>query len=1118
MLLCGIIDEFEKDPTLSPSLSYFFCQATDSRINTPTAVVGGLIFTMLKRNEVILSQILANYDDPLEGPNAWFILCEIFETIIQNPPFEESVFVVDALDECMKDNSSLLRFIVRTSGRVRWLISSRNEKDIERELRSIQPPQILSLDHAELISSSIEIYINSRIAEIEALKDDEELRIKTQKILKDKAAETFLWVALVVEQLRNAAHWQVEDVLQEVPEGLENLYALILDKASLNQSSSRWRKKGQDACQLLISIVTTAERPLHLEELYTFMSYQWEHFKSTVKLHDLESITKDCGSIFSIRNDVVYFIHQSAKDYILKEKFPLGLRSQHLRMFQTSTEAMSKFLKYDIYDLKIPGIHINEIQPQIPNPMAPIKYCCVFWAHHLFSCYPLAAESEQNAEINTILIKFLKKTFLCWVESLALMHRLPNALDIFQKLNDLNECTVGKCGHEYHISQQELQLFIKDGYQFLIHFRETVENWPLQLYFSAIAFERANSAIRNTFEEPVHKHWGPSPIVLNVTQDQSSVLLRTLADKSSPKEEDVELRALLFSPDSSLLYSLYSNSLAVTRVDTGYLHIEIEVPEGTQLALLPNSNNIILVEQNSEVEVWNMEDKRCVQEYSLNLRENKPINDIIALSPNGDLAASFHTGLNVYDETSKVRIWQTMTVVCDCLWGQSESPQAAFSPNCQLLALTDQSGIRIHCTHTGSLIKHLDSRYNEPSSRKCPHLGRYPTFSPDSRYFFALESVTHLRLWNTETWEPLHQINAGSMDHISFSPESSFLGICAYGLDLWSTETGEHILRVTGLSFCMAFAPDWESSMLVASRFDHGDVQIRHVDMSQNDLDTEDSPRFINVAVSPDARFVAALDYPFLDISIWTGTTGHLLGVLENNFTVTNRYCALAFSPNSEFLACGSECVFIWNVTTGKIICQLQYPADEEWCNEDKIWCEKSQVAFSSDSTYLAAGSQAICIWQIDTGQCISRQGNYWDTMIAFSSDPAILVFISRYQVELLEITTGSCLQRFDLQDFGYLATFDQSKDLIYTCDSAIYKTTRNIWEEFPLSRYRYMDRKTDMDWITRSGERVFYLPPDFRPFVAFTRGQQLAVSNSLVAFLTESEGIVIMKFPDQSS
>ena len=69
------------------------------------------------------------------------------------------------------------------------------------------------------------------------------------------------------------AHWQVENILQYMPEGLDSRYTLTLDKDSLNQAIFRWRKKDQDSCQLLISIVPTAERPLHVEELCTFMDY-----------------------------------------------------------------------------------------------------------------------------------------------------------------------------------------------------------------------------------------------------------------------------------------------------------------------------------------------------------------------------------------------------------------------------------------------------------------------------------------------------------------------------------------------------------------------------------------------------------------------------------------------------------------------------------------------------------------------------------------------------------------------------------------------------------------------------------------------------------------------------
>jgi Ni2+-binding GTPase involved in maturation of urease and hydrogenase len=44
MLLCGIINELEKPISKTGLLSYFFCQATDSRINSATAVLRSLIY------------------------------------------------------------------------------------------------------------------------------------------------------------------------------------------------------------------------------------------------------------------------------------------------------------------------------------------------------------------------------------------------------------------------------------------------------------------------------------------------------------------------------------------------------------------------------------------------------------------------------------------------------------------------------------------------------------------------------------------------------------------------------------------------------------------------------------------------------------------------------------------------------------------------------------------------------------------------------------------------------------------------------------------------------------------------------------------------------------------
>jgi hypothetical protein len=50
MLLCGIVNELKKSMAKTDLLSYFFCQATDSRINNATAILRGLSRTKAAAN------------------------------------------------------------------------------------------------------------------------------------------------------------------------------------------------------------------------------------------------------------------------------------------------------------------------------------------------------------------------------------------------------------------------------------------------------------------------------------------------------------------------------------------------------------------------------------------------------------------------------------------------------------------------------------------------------------------------------------------------------------------------------------------------------------------------------------------------------------------------------------------------------------------------------------------------------------------------------------------------------------------------------------------------------------------------------------------------------------
>ncbi|PTB54797.1 hypothetical protein M431DRAFT_52860, partial [Trichoderma harzianum CBS 226.95] len=528
MLLCGIVEDFEQN-SQSENLSYFFCQATDYRINTAAAVVGGLIKSLLKGHPRLLSRVRENYEDKLkdqlDGANALVILCDIFESIINDPGLNDVICVVDALDECMKDCRHLLNLIIKTSGHVKWLLSSRNEKDIEKMLDQVPQKLILELkQNAERISTSIDVYIRHHIHEIEALKDDEQLQAKALDILGSKAQGTFLWVALVVEQLHKTDCWDVENVLEEVPKDLQSLYGLILDR------TEKLGERSKEICRVLLSIVTTAKRPLHLRELLVFINSHWKgdrHFKTTYVLRDVRDMVKTCGSILSIRDDTVYFIHQSAKDHVVENAaeriFPI--LHQHYKMFEASLDAMSDVLEYDIYGLEDPAIHIDAIplKDVDSDPLASIRYCCVFWVEHLVSGYQFEGfEHSKYLKDDKRLHSFFKEKFLCWIESLSLMRSFyPQAQDALQKFKDLIESyrgngSIGSEAFQTPQLQREsetqgLKQFTDDGYGFVRNFREPVAYWPLQLYFSAISFEQDSSSIRKTFEWTVREKFGPSP-------------------------------------------------------------------------------------------------------------------------------------------------------------------------------------------------------------------------------------------------------------------------------------------------------------------------------------------------------------------------------------------------------------------------------------------------------------------------------------------------------------------------------------------------------------------------------------------------------------------------------
>ena len=144
-----------------------------------------------------------------------------------------------------------------------------------------------------------------------------------------------------------------------------------------------------------------------------------------------------CGSFLTIAKGTVNLIHQSAKDYLEKNyKFRLqldGPAQGHAEIVRYSIDAMSSMLRRNMYNLDL-GFKPKNMTPPDPDPLAPIRYSCVFWADHLCTLNNDNSRFLGELTDNGKVFRFLKEYFLCWLESLSLIGQLSSGLLLIRKI------------------------------------------------------------------------------------------------------------------------------------------------------------------------------------------------------------------------------------------------------------------------------------------------------------------------------------------------------------------------------------------------------------------------------------------------------------------------------------------------------------------------------------------------------------------------------------------------------------------------------------------------------------------------------------------------------------
>lgn len=128
----------------------------------------------------------------------------------------------------------------------------------------------------------------------------------------------------------------------------------------------------------ILALTAIVYRPITLQELVALAK---DHLEEDELLQESMGF---CDSLVTIQHGTIYFIHQSAWEFLRNEAasflFLSGIVEIHYAIFSRSLLAMSKALRRDIYGLKKLGYPIEEVVKPNPYLLVASRYSCIYWS------------------------------------------------------------------------------------------------------------------------------------------------------------------------------------------------------------------------------------------------------------------------------------------------------------------------------------------------------------------------------------------------------------------------------------------------------------------------------------------------------------------------------------------------------------------------------------------------------------------------------------------------------------------------------------------------------------------------------------------------------------------
>ncbi|MCJ1471540.1 hypothetical protein MMC13_000180 [Lambiella insularis] len=524
------------------------------------------------------------------------------------------------------------------------------------------------------------------------------------------------------------------------------------------------------------------------------------------------------------------------------------------------------------------------------------------------------------------------------------------------------------------------------------------------------------------------------------------------------------------------------------------------------LAFSPQQQHLASTDRNGVVRIWDPVKGVCLK--TLETSVDGMCSCSLAYSPDGNrLAIGNADGtISLCDANAGVLL-QTLE-------GHSARVFAvAFSPNGENLA-SGANIILLWDIRTGILLRTIGGHTNSIFSL---------CFSPDNTQLVSASYDRTIRMWDlpslTETKDTQAQYK---VETVRFSPDGTTLasGLASETtIRLWTTITGVLNATVTDVlcdqpdSFVFSSDSKLLASISTDSDSDNNYVQLLDPKSGLQTLALEGRLKDVcTMAYSSDCQQLAVFIYPGQECWVWKTDSK----VKQRTFKYLSSYSyasAMAFSPDDRKIAVSfvSGQIDVRDIASSSILYTLKATAEPVYCS--------AIITFSTDGLQLLSGgsmhgSHEIRLWDVMTGALLKsfeseESEEYGDSLSSFAFSPSGDQFAaSSYDGSIYICNLAS--DSISVEET--LNTSSTTRKLSFCTSEPYLETERGLIKiKGGMASNSASSRTTRRNaiflkanhWITRDGENLLWLPPEYRDTCTSYRNNVLAVGHvsGLVSF-----------------